>query len=127
MHEFAPHLALAAIWDLVGAANKYVVEVQPWELAKRRSDDPDAAARLATALYNLAETLRLIAYYCVPFLPTTAETIVEQLGLSLNLDDDWSQVSQWGGYPPGAAIQPGTVLFPKLELPAIDKRPGHSV
>ncbi|HEX9924093.1 MAG TPA: methionine--tRNA ligase [Anaerolineae bacterium] len=127
MHEFAPHVALAAIWDLIGAANKYVVEVQPWELAKRRPDDPDAAARLATTLYNLAEALRLIAHYCVPFLPTTAEAIVEQLGLSLNLDDDWSQVSQWGGYPPGTAIQPGTVLFPKLGLPDIDKGPGHGV
>jgi methionyl-tRNA synthetase len=127
MREFAPHAALAAIWDLIGAANKYVVEVRPWELAKRRPDDPNAAARLATALYNLAEALRLIAHYCAPFLPTTAEAIIAQLGLSLNRADDWAQVSQWGGYPPGTAIQPGMVLFPKLQLPAIDKHPNPGV
>lgn len=127
MNEFAPHAALAAIWDLIGAANKYVVEVQPWVLAKRRPDDPYAAARLTTTLYNLAEALRLIAHYCAPFLPATAEAIVEQIGLSLDLDDDWQRVSQWGGYPPGTTIQPGTVLFPKLELRAIDKGPAYGV
>ena len=57
----ALHEALAAIWELIGAANKYVVEVAPWALAKARAPGSEAGARLATALYTLIEALRLAA------------------------------------------------------------------
>ncbi len=118
--QFAPHEALAAIWELVGAANKYVAEVEPWTLAKQRKSGPDsevAEARLATTLYHLAEALRLVAHYCLPFIPATAQAIASQLGIALDTTSDWAQVSRWGGYPAGTAVQPGGVLFPKLELP----------
>ena len=36
--NFAFHKALAAVWSLIGAANKYVVVSEPWTLAK----DPEA-------------------------------------------------------------------------------------
>lgn len=114
MNQFAPQAALAAIWELIGAANKYVVEVKPWVLAKQRQEDPVAEARLATALYNLTETLRLVAHACLPFLPATAEGIARQLGLTLDTDGNWAEVSGWGRYPAGTRVQPGEVLFPKL-------------
>lgn len=116
MNQFAPHEALAAIWDLIGAANKYISQVQPWTLAKQRKEEAAAETRLATTLYNLAETLRLIGYYCAPFLPTTAQAITGQLGLSVEPNIDWARVSSWGGYPAGTVIQPGDVLFPKIEV-----------
>lgn len=116
MSGFAPHEALALIWDFIGAANKYVVEVQPWQLARRRPDDPAAEARLATALYNLVETLRLAAYYCQPFLPATAEKIAGQLGIGLDLDRPWDELTQWGQLPAGTVVQPGEVLFPRLDV-----------
>src|SRR5262249_53018535 len=71
--RFAPHEALAAIWELVDAANRYVEETAPWALAKQRKAGPESAAaeaRLATVLYNLCEALRLIAYACAPFIPS---------------------------------------------------------
>lgn len=119
MERFSPHEALAAIWDLVGAANKYVADAEPWTLAKRRKatgDEGDAAgARLPTVLYNLAEALRLVAVYCSPFIPSTASGIARQLGITL--DGEWDQVTHWGRYPAGTTVQPGGVLFPKLEVP----------
>ncbi len=63
------------------------------------------------------EALRLIAHYCQPFIPATAEAIARQLGIALDTTSDWAQVSRWGGYPAGTAVQPGGVLFPKLEIP----------
>jgi methionyl-tRNA synthetase len=119
MAQFAPHEALFAIWELVSAANKYVSEVEPWTLARQRASGPErvaSAERLATILYNLTETLRLIAHYCVPFLPTTAELIAHQLGVTLETSGAWRQVSRWGAYLAGTAVQPGEVLFPRLEL-----------
>ncbi len=119
MSQFVPHEALGAIWELVSATNKYVAEVEPWTLAKQRKAGPErvaSAERLATILYNLTEALRLLAHYCIPFLPTTAEILARQLGVTLETSGDWTQVSRWGGYLAGTAVQPGGVLFPKLEL-----------
>ncbi|HLF27387.1 MAG TPA: methionine--tRNA ligase [Anaerolineae bacterium] len=112
LDRFLPHEALAAIWDVIGAANKYVDQAEPWALAKRRKAEPPADARLATVLYNLVETLRLVAYYCSPFIPTTAESIARQIGVSLDGRSGWAE---WGKYPAGAVVQPSGVLFPKIE------------
>jgi methionyl-tRNA synthetase len=122
LERFALDEALAAIWDLVAAANKYVVEVQPWSLAKRRSE-PTVEARLATTLNTLVEALRQVACALAPFLPTTAESIAGQLGIDLETSADLHAALVWGGYPPGTAVQPGGVLFPKHELPCA-ARPG---
>jgi methionyl-tRNA synthetase len=119
IRRFAPHEALAAIWQLIGAANKYVASEEPWTLAKRRNsggDDAEAVGlRLATVLYTLTETLRLAAHYCVPFIPATAEAIAARLGIELDASD-WSQAVRWGRYPHGTHVQAGAVLFPKHEI-----------
>ena len=112
MRCFAPHAALAAIWQLIRAANKYVVEVAPWQLAKRQHEDDAAKRRLDTTLYNLAETLRLVAYFCRPFLPVTAANIQRQLGLANEPNDG----AAWGTTPANTRIQPDGVLFPKYGI-----------
>jgi methionyl-tRNA synthetase len=118
MAQFAPHEALAAIWELVGAANKYIAETEPWTLAKQRRAGlagAPAEEHLATVLYNLVEILRLVAYYCLPFIPATAEAIASQLRITLEADSNWALRSRWGRYPPATMVLPGDVLFPKLE------------
>jgi methionyl-tRNA synthetase len=121
MDVFAPHQALAAIWDMVGAANKYVEDSAPWTLARVSKSGGEegeaAAAKLATVLYNLAESLRLIAYYIDPFIPETSAGILRQLGIEAETAPR-SEVVQWGQLPAGTALAPGKVLFPKYELPA---------
>ena len=67
-------------------------------------------------LYNLVEALRLVAHTCAPFLPAAAEGIARQIGIALDAAEDWTA---WGRYPAGTAVQPGGVLFPKLEMPAV--------
>src|SRR6185369_2215493 len=52
LDEQAFHKALDALWQVVGAANRYVDEQAPWTL---RKTDP---ARMNTVLYVLMETLR---------------------------------------------------------------------
>jgi len=116
--EFAPEDALAAIWELVNAANKYVADSEPWTLAKQRKAGSEAEQRLSTVLYNLIEALRLIGQACAPFIPATAEGLVAQLGIALETGNSWEDILTWGRYPAGTAVQPGGVLFPKLELPA---------
>ena len=57
MDELALQRALASIWELVRAANKYVDSTAPWVLAR----DPAKKARLREVLYTLCETLRIVA------------------------------------------------------------------
>ena len=70
--------AIKEIWQLIGRANKYIDETEPWILAK----DPANAARLNTVLYNLLEVLAIVSVLVEPFMPTTAGRIRVQLGLT---------------------------------------------
>lgn len=121
MARFATHEALASVWDLVDAANKYVEDTAPWTLAKRRkvggAEGEAAGERLGTVLYSLAEALRLIALHCVPFIPAFAAAIARQLGLPEEATAEWRQIVSWGDYRPGTRLQPGEVLYTKRELP----------
>ncbi len=74
MAEQAFHLALEAIWRVVGEANRYVDEQAPWAL---RRNDP---ARMRTVLYTLAETIRHLAILVQPFVPAAAAKLLDQLG-----------------------------------------------
>ena len=55
MEEFAFQRALSAIWEFIGAVNRYVDAQAPWALAKT---DP---ARQGTVLYVTAEVIRQVA------------------------------------------------------------------
>jgi methionyl-tRNA synthetase len=113
MRSFAFYGALTAIWTLVAAANKYVVDVEPWQLARQGIYDSPAAERLATVLYILVETLRLVSQLLRPFLPDTAERLARQIGVDLLHNEDWTESLQWGGATPGTRVELTGVLFPK--------------
>lgn len=106
--------ALVSLWKVVARANKYIDEQAPWALAK----DPAQAGRLASVLYSLAESLRIVAVALTPFLVETPEKIWAQLGLdpAQVRQVDWDQAKQWGGLPAGTAIRRGDPLFPRIEL-----------
>jgi methionyl-tRNA synthetase len=69
------HLALEAIWRVVGEANRYVDEQAPWALSRT---DP---ARMRTVLYTLAETIRWLAILTQPFVPGAAGKLLDQLAV----------------------------------------------
>ena len=112
MDELDFSAALDAIWSLVHAANRYVEENKPWNLAKEH----DQRERLGVVLYNLAESCRLLSVWLSPFIPTTSENILAQLSCD-DTDRDFAQKVGWGGLKSGTAIRKGEPLFPRLELP----------
>jgi methionyl-tRNA synthetase len=74
--EFAFHRALAALWEWIGAVNRYVDARAPWALAK----DPARRAELAAVLATLAEALRCLGIALDPFLPDAAARLRAALG-----------------------------------------------
>jgi len=115
--EFALHKAIDAVRLLIVAANKYVIDVTPWTLAKAaQQGDETAQKRLATTLYVLLETLRLISHYLAPFLPKSAVAIAVQLGQTPDtVAHGWDHALPWGQLAPGNRLPPAQLLFPKPE------------
>jgi methionyl-tRNA synthetase len=106
MERYRIHEAVGAIWDLVSAANKYAVEAEPWAL---EATDPT----LPTALYHLAESLRLIATFLEPLLPETSAEIERRLGWKRT--QSWIESHGWGSPGVGTSVENGPPLFPKDE------------
>ena len=113
--DFALHRAVEAVRALVVAANKYVVDVAPWTLAKAAAQgDAAAQERLQTVLYVLLETLRLTSHYLAPFLPETATAMARQLGLAATASQtQWQTALLWGQLRAGQRLPPAEPLFPK--------------
>lgn len=109
MNDFAFNRALQAVWEVISLANKYIVANAPWELAK----DPGRADRLATVLFHLVETLRLIALLVEPIMPGTAEKMRAALGLTGK--PDLITQGSWGQSVPGTRLVPGEPLFPRMD------------
>lgn len=109
MDELAFHRALAAIWDLVRAANKYVDASAPWTLAREKRDD-----RLDEVLYNLCEALRIVGVWTAPFLPERATELLDRVGVPAELRTVPS-TAEWGRLPAGGRTRVGDPLFPRLD------------
>ncbi len=107
--------AIKEIWQLIGRANKYIDETEPWILAK----DPAKAARLNTVLYNLLEVLAIVSVLVEPFMPVTAGRIRNQLGLTMEISS--GAMDNLGSFDANGQIQSGQKtgkpepIFPRIE------------
>ena len=110
MTEFKAPEALESIWALIGACNKYIDVTAPWILAK----DEAKKDRLATVMYNLAESLRIVGIFLQPYLPNTAPKLFEQLGVSGELTA--YEARGFGKLPAGTKVHKGEALFPRIDV-----------
>lgn len=96
------------IWAVVDRANKYIDETTPWILAKNEEDKP----RLGTVLYNLAETIRIIAALLSSYMPETAQKIAAQI----NADNiDYESTKTFGVLKPGTKVGEAVPLFARID------------
>ena len=96
--------ALEAIIELFRRCNKYIDETMPWVIAK-----DDDKTRLETVIYNLLACIKHGAVALKPFLPTTAESIFEQL----NISDE--NVSEFATLESGKKINEAKPLFMRID------------
>ncbi len=100
--------SLDEIWTVVNRANKYIDETTPWVLAKDENEKP----RLATVLYHLAETIRIIASLLSSFMPETAENIRRQIGAE---DITFESAKKFGILPVGTKVGEPVPLFARID------------
>jgi methionyl-tRNA synthetase len=112
MSTLALSQALAAVWDIVGRANQYLVEREPWKIAKEEGRRDEVAA----VLYTAAETLRILAVLISPIMPRAAAALWSQLGIAERLDGQrLPDAAGWGGLAPGTQTSKREALFPRLD------------
>lgn len=121
--DMSLHKALMAIWELISAANKYIVENEPWSLAK----DPANREKISTLMYRLLEVLRNTAILLSPFMPQAAQKIMSQIGLDATEKFNLDVIRQNEPLPAGAALSRGDSLFPRVnpdkQTPPAPKKP----
>jgi methionyl-tRNA synthetase len=71
----AMHLALEAMWEVLGETNRYISAQEPWKLAK--VDLP----RAGTVLYVCAEVVRIVATLAQPVMPESTGRILDLLAV----------------------------------------------
>ena len=113
MNEYQFSEALKEVWKFISRMNKYIDECEPWKLAK----DEASRDRLSTVMYNLVEGLYKIAALISPFMPDTAQKMLNQLGLEVNAERmKLEDVKTWGAYPVGGKLNAAEPIFPRVEF-----------
>ncbi|MFU0506507.1 methionine--tRNA ligase [Pseudaminobacter sp. NGMCC 1.201702] len=114
MSQQAIHSALAAIFSVVAEANRYFAGQEPWALKKT---DP---ARMETVLHTTAETVRRVALLCQPFIPGSAEKLLDLLAVPADARE-FDRVADEHALAPGTALPAPQPVFPRyVEQPAAE-------
>ena len=103
--------ALAEIFKVVSRANKYIDETAPWVLGK----DESKKARLATVLYNLLETIRIVSTLLSNFMPTTMPKVWEQIGAAES-DITYENAGKFGVLPADVTVHRSEIIFPRIDV-----------
>ena len=98
---------LESIFEYVNRLNRYIVEAQPWNLAKDEGNRP----RLAGVLKTLARAILSVNALLSPILTETAATV-------RSVFHSGDTGLGWKGLPESFAIGQGTQLFPRVDSKA---------
>ena len=111
MDAFQFSMGLNDIFRLLDRANKYIDETMPWALAK----DEANKQRLLTVLKNLCECIRIAAVLITPFMPESAEKILDLLNIGaegrvlVGLNYTSAEAAAWKN-------NTGAPLFPRIDM-----------
>ena len=108
MDEFRTADALEALWTIANRANKYIDETMPWALAK----DEAQIGTLKTVMYNLVEALRWIGSLLEPFMPETAQKLIDALGAKAYALDE---LVKFGASAAGFKVGEAAMLFVRID------------
>jgi methionyl-tRNA synthetase len=110
--EFEFSKGLEAVWALLSATDKYIVEQAPWTLLKKGDAGRKA---LDDTLYTAAEVVRIAAVLLAPVLPDSTAKIWAQLGMTEALEAARVDQLAWGQLPAGQKIGEVAPVFPRID------------
>ncbi len=112
--QFKISECLIKVWEFINKANKHIEDSQPWTLAK--SSEQKDIDRLDAVLYEVAESIRLSALILIPFMPSSCQKILDQLGIDKKIGDmRLEEDGIWGSYEGNTKTGERVILFPRIE------------
>jgi len=110
--------ACRELFTLVRASNKFIDEQAPWSLYKQGN-----LAAVEQVLYSVLESVRLSAYLLSPIIPGISTDIYQQLGFSIDFNDqnlikdslNYSTQVAWGSLPANQKLGKAKPVFARLE------------
>ena len=107
--------ALREIHVFATSCDMFIESAKPWLIAKEQNK----SAYLSEVLYQVMESLRIIAILISPVLPKAAHGIFDQLNWKMELSGKGERFSladaEWGGLPDGHVVGKPVPLFPRIE------------
>lgn len=107
MKEFSFERAIAAILDFATLANKKFNDTAPWNLKKEGK-----ISEMNAALFDAAESVRLIAILLLPFVPSSANKLLDILNID-SRERNFSALNN--SLKIGQEINEPKGVFPRLE------------
>lgn len=107
MDQFRVADAMECIMNLLRAANKYIDDTAPWQLAKEEANKD----YLKSVLYHLFEVIRIAAILFEPSMPTASKNVYQQICTELTSFDDLVY-----GKQKKYSIGKASVLFKRLDV-----------
>ena len=110
MEELKVADAINEVFAIFKRSNKYIDETEPWVLAK----DEAKKDRLSEVMYNLTEAITVGANLLSPYMPETADAILEQLNAEKR---DYDVLDQFGLYESGKKVtDTPKILFSRKDI-----------
>ena len=106
------HLALEAIWQVLGEANRYFSAQEPWVL--RKSEAEADQQRFRTVLYTTMEVVRVAALLLQPVMPESSAKLLDLLGQP---DDQRTFAAIGTRLAPGTQLPAPVGVFPRYVAP----------
>ncbi len=100
--------AIGEIFILLRRCNKYIDETTPWVLGKEEQQHP----RLATVMYHLHEAIRFAGVLLLPFMPTSANKILDQLQTKKR---DFASLTSFGQLDSEKVCEKPEILFARID------------
>jgi len=114
MDAFEFQAALAALWDLVGGTNRFLVRHEPWKTPA----DEAGRQRRSAVLSAAVEALRWVARGVAPVMPESAATLLDLLGFKEAEAQAPYDSLHWGDWKKPLRCRKAEALFPRIDKEA---------
>ena len=110
LDNYELHAGMAAAFDLVDAANKFITRSEPWVLAKAA----DRREELDQVLFEMVEAVRIAALLLWPAMPSSCAEIWRRMGRTRPIAESrLDRDAAWSGGE--RQVVQGPALWPRLE------------
>ncbi len=107
--------ALEAVWEMLGAANKYLDVRAPWNLRKEGKQ-----AEADAVIYDVLDVVRCAAIAVWPVMPKAAEEIWRQMGLAAQgAEMKWEEFAP-RRLPDGLTAHEPKPIFPRIDIAKVE-------